>query len=315
VGLPVEEVQTCFDLDADGLYGANTKSAVERFQLNNELDVDGVVGPKTWIELATAYGLPAYHPPHFYIEPLEPALTDAILVLAAESHIASYGWDDRGTSPVGYVQGMALAWASLVRRFVMRDPAVHEMAKANSGNADKDALAWYDDVFADLGIDNAKAGINTLRHGFVLLHGLGMRESSGQHCVGRDMSADNVTSDTAEAGLFQTSWNARSCSPQMQELYDLYYAVNDSWMGLRDYFERGVACSSSDWQSYGSGAGYCYQVMAKNAPAFAVDTTMVGLRNLRQHWGPINRYEAEVRPEADHLYHAIQGLILDAPSV
>ena len=40
--------------------------------------------------------------------------------------------------------------------------------------------------------------------------GLGMRESSGQYCCGRDTSEDNTTADTAEAGLFQMSWNAMS---------------------------------------------------------------------------------------------------------
>jgi hypothetical protein len=52
--------------------------------------------------------------------------------------------------------------------------------------------------------------------------GLGMRESSGQHCEGRDMSADNVSSDTAEAGLFQMSWNASGCSTVMQTVLDQY---------------------------------------------------------------------------------------------
>jgi hypothetical protein len=42
--------------------------------------------------------------------------------------------------------------------------------------------------------------------------GHGMRESSGRHCEGRDLSADNVQSDTAEAGLFQTSYNAHSAT-------------------------------------------------------------------------------------------------------
>jgi len=37
-----------------------------------------------------------------------------------------------------------------------------------------------------------------------------MRESSGQYCCGRDTSEDNTTADTAEAGLFQMSWNAMS---------------------------------------------------------------------------------------------------------
>jgi hypothetical protein len=34
-----------------------------------------------------------------------------------------------------------------------------------------------------------------------------------------------------------------------------------------------------------------------------------GLRKLRQHWGPINRQEAEVRREADEMFAAVQELV------
>ena len=37
----------------DGYYGNNTMSAVKQFQKSNNLDVDGIVGPKTWDKLFT----------------------------------------------------------------------------------------------------------------------------------------------------------------------------------------------------------------------------------------------------------------------
>lgn len=37
------------------------------------------------------------------------------------------------------------------------------------------------------------SGVATLRHVFVLLFGLGMRESSGRYCEGRDRSVSNTT--------------------------------------------------------------------------------------------------------------------------
>lgn len=32
----------------DGIFGSNTEEAVKRFQLNNGLVVDGIIGPKTY---------------------------------------------------------------------------------------------------------------------------------------------------------------------------------------------------------------------------------------------------------------------------
>jgi hypothetical protein len=37
--------------DADGIYGPTTEDAVKRFQSNNGLEVDGIVGPQTWERL------------------------------------------------------------------------------------------------------------------------------------------------------------------------------------------------------------------------------------------------------------------------
>ena len=54
----------------------------------------------------------------------------------------------------------------------------------------------------------------------------GMRESSGQHCCGRDISADNVTADTAEAGLFKragtpraAAWKSKKVRPEADDLF------------------------------------------------------------------------------------------------
>jgi len=110
--------------------------------------------------------------------------------------------------------------------------------------------------------------------------------------------------------LFQMSWNARSCCDEMQKLYDLYSVIQDTWQSALDWFRVDVTCSASNWESYGSGAGYNYQELAKQCPQFAVETAAVGLRNLRQHWGPINRHEAELRKDVDELLHNIQELVM-----
>jgi peptidoglycan hydrolase-like protein with peptidoglycan-binding domain len=46
-----EEGGTAFPIDADGFFGPKTKEAVKVFQLQQHLQRDGVVGPKTWTAL------------------------------------------------------------------------------------------------------------------------------------------------------------------------------------------------------------------------------------------------------------------------
>jgi hypothetical protein len=150
--------------------------------------------------------------------------------------------------------------------------------------------------------------VDTLRHLYALMMGHGMRESSGQHCEGRDMSADNVSSDTAEAGLFQTSYNASNASnPEFDNLMDEYLAGLSP--GYLDAFSEGVNCSSSDWDNYGSGRGEEFQELCKNAPAFAVESAALTLRNLANHYGPIIRKETELRAEADDMLADVQVYI------
>lgn len=57
-GLYVEELQDMLDkrgytLKVDGKFGSGTEEAVEAFQADNRLKVDGVVGSKTWGKLNT----------------------------------------------------------------------------------------------------------------------------------------------------------------------------------------------------------------------------------------------------------------------
>ena len=52
-GLPVKKLQKLlnqgdYKLDEDGIFGARTQAAVRDYQKNNGLDVDGIVGEKTW---------------------------------------------------------------------------------------------------------------------------------------------------------------------------------------------------------------------------------------------------------------------------
>jgi hypothetical protein len=81
---------------------------------------------------------------------------------------------------------------------------------------------------------------------------------------------------------------------------------------LLEVFCIGVGCDDGDWENYGSGDGAKYQNMAKRCPLFAVETCAIGLRHRRQHWGPINRFEVEVRPEADQMFADVQRVFIDS---
>lgn len=230
-----------------------------------------------------------------------------ILHAAATSSIASFHWPQRGRAPVGYIKGMAATFARVYCKLKAGDPAAVEMAKADTGNAARDALTHYRSQFAALGLSNAAAGADTLRHVFVLLLGLGMRESSGKHCCGRDTTASNTTASTAEAGLFQMSWNSHTASPLMPQLFQRYSANPAS--GFPGIFSEGVTCNPANRANFGTGTGRDFQRLSKECPAFSAEFAAVGLRHIRQHWGPINRREVKLKTEADDLFRRIQAIV------
>ena len=230
---------------------------------------------------------------------------EQILRIATDSEVARLSWKDRGVAPVGYVKGMAVVYARVCCNLKNGDDVAAEMAKPDTGDGFRDALAWYGQQFLDAGMDNSVFGVDVLRHLFVLLVGLGMRESSGRYCEGRDRSAQNVTADTAEAGLFQVSFNARRASPLLPELITRYEDSSD----FVDIFREGVRCRDSDLEDFGEGEGREFQRLTKACPAFAVEFAAVGLRNVRTHWGPINARAAELRAECDEMFMQIQAAI------
>jgi hypothetical protein len=107
------------------------------------------------------------------------------------------------------------------------------------------------------------------------LIGLGMRESSGRYCAGRDTSEENTSADTAEAGLFQMSWNAHAASPLIEQLFSDYSSNPDGFLSI---FQEGVSCTHGDYANYGDGDGAAFQQLCKSCPAFAAQAAAVGLR-------------------------------------
>jgi hypothetical protein len=153
-------------------------------------------------------------------------------------------------------------------------------------------------------------GIGTLRSLFVLMIGLGMRESSGKYYEGRDVSATNTTADTAEAGLFQTSWDIKSASPNLPRLMESFYADPNGFLPM---FSQGLTPTSSGLTNFGSGQGAMHQFLSKYSPAYAVMIAAIGLRTRRKHWGPINRKEVELVADAAEFLADVEELMLEGP--
>jgi hypothetical protein len=69
----IQKCYSCGDKGADGIFGAATEKAVKRFQQDNGLTVDGVIGPKTWEALdsdMTFYTVTIPHLPKYHAEAL-----------------------------------------------------------------------------------------------------------------------------------------------------------------------------------------------------------------------------------------------------
>ena len=297
-GAAVMSVQYSLGLKPDGDFGTITEGAVKGYQAAAGLGADGIVGAKTWEALddldsrkASGARLPQQQ-------------IDDIVDIAEGSAIARYSWKDRSTAPKGYTAGIALCFALAAVRLQDVHPTALVLAQADRNDSAEDALTWYRAEFIrKLDTDNSQDGIDTLRSLFVMLLGLGMRESSGRYCEGRDMSADNCTAETAEAGMHQTSYNIRSFSEQIPLLLKAYWANPN---GFLPTFRNGASPKGDELANFGSGDGAKHQFLSKYAPAYHAYVTGIGMRFGRQHWGPINRSEVEIRPEANDMLLGVQ---------
>lgn len=232
---------------------------------------------------------------------------DQISQLAKTSAIRSYFWlPNRGPAPVGYLKGMALVYGRVYCKLKQQNEIAVEISRAVRAGSTKDALALYKAKFAAEGMDNSIDGADTLRHVFVLLMGLGMMESSGRYCEGRDRDAENTKAETAEAGLFQTSWNARRAHALLPGLFDIYSGAPS---GFAEIFAEGVSCKDEDWENFGAGPGRDFQELSKTCPAFAAEFAALAIRHEVSHWGPLKKMRCEIRPECDVLFRDVQNVI------
>ncbi len=137
--------------------------------------------------------------------------------------------------------------------------------------------------------------------------GLGMRESSGKFCEGRDKSAKNIKASTAEAGLFQCSFNLNTSHLLLIRLFHYHLAHPSNF--ISGVFKKNILCKSHNAIHHGNGIGRVFQKLAKENPVFATEFAAIGLRKRMKHWGPIKRKEVEIRRECEVLLRGVEQLI------
>lgn len=232
---------------------------------------------------------------------------DSITVMAGKSDLARYRWRDRDVAPIGYIKGMAVCFGLMLTKLRADDSAAKAMVRVVDGPGD--VFDHYQDILERAGMRTAGApDADRLRYLFVILAGLGMRESSGRYCCGRDTTAQiPPSSDTVEAGLFQQSWDSRRTSPELPKLLAAYSASPKE--GFLSIFREGVTVKAGDLDNTGSGDGAKFQQIAKTCPLFAVEAAAIALRTLYPHWGPIVRREVEIRSEANDLFKSVQNIV------
>jgi len=231
----------------------------------------------------------------------------AICDLAANSDLARVDWADRGKAPIGFVKGVACTYGLVLRKLQAGDSAALAMVRVvDEGH---DVFDHYEEKLSAAGIPTSNASdVDRLRALFVILTGLGMRESSGRYCEGRDRSARNTTAETAEAGAWQQSWDSRTASPEIEKLMDSFANAKPG-DGFLNIFCEGVMPRGGDLENYGSGDGNRFQSLCKVCPVFAAQVAAIGLRTLRTAWGPINRREVEIRPETIALFREVETIV------
>jgi len=226
---------------------------------------------------------------------------------------------NQGKAPLGYMKGMALTYGRVLCKFNAGDPATVWSCRPATHDSAHDALSYYRGLFVQRHLDIDAGGVVTLRALWVLLTGLAMPESSGKWFCGRDRSANNVQSDTAEAGLFQTSWNAahNSGPPATQYLINLFtrYGKVSAEAGWLEVFREGAGTADArNLENFGSGAGAAFQKLSKECPAFAAEFAAIVLRALRGHYGTINRYLVELNPHLDAMFQQVEHIIASDPA-
>jgi len=238
-----------------------------------------------------------------------------IVNIVSTSDCSKLAFADRGKASKSYLSGVALTFAKAVCNPTRSDVVFVGNPKLGTN----DALSWYGTILKNaLGVYPTTGGMDVVRQLYTLLIGLGMRESSGMWCTGRDMSAKFSSASSAEAGLFQTSYGSSRSSSFM---LSLFYQYQKSQAGcISSIFKGTIKCSAANLKNWGltTDVGYKWQALTKDCPAFATEWAAVLLRvsgGVKGEWGPLRTKKAQVLPACHTMLKQVQDLVTKDKSV
>lgn len=242
--------------------------------------------------------------------PLDDATIAKIVGFAAASDLARHSWAGRGPAPIGYVEGVAVTYGQVLRRLAAGDSVARAMVQIVDGP--HDVFDHYEPILIAAGMITRNApDIDRLRILFVILVGLGIRESSGGDDIGRDTSASNTSADTAEAGTWQQSRDsfAASGDPELPKVFATY--VGSAPDAVDAIFKRGTSPHPSAFENFGdpNSDGFKFQALCKARPSIASLFAAIGMRTDYPHWGPLINHAAEIVPAADALFRQVQTIV------
>lgn len=214
-----------------------------------------------------------------------------VLEIVVNSSCKSTSWKERGHLPIGFYKGMALLYA---KHFcIPNETTKHFNGPVVASN--QDILSIYNKT--------------SMRDLFTLALSSGAWESSGRYCVGRDMSANFSTSDSAEAGLFQTSWGVHIYDSQIDKLL-AQYGSDKRDCGLEIYQFGTSPCSDSNLHNWGSGDGLAYQALSKTCPNFHAEVSLIAMRKHAREYGPLRSGSLEFNQNCSDMFKQIEATCL-----
>jgi hypothetical protein len=228
----------------------------------------------------------------------------AILDLAAHSSCRSYPWKHgQGVAPIGYTKGVGLSYAKAYCEFKKNASGPIQVIKRDLGKAKYDALAFYRPYYS-IPVSTDRERLESV---YALTLGLGMVESSGVTTAGAPYDSANPNPDaiTAEAGLYQTSYDSIGSDPSLPELMTFYKSHPE--MCLLTTFMVGVHRKMTG--AIGDGPGADFQQFTKQCPAFATEYAAVMLRVNKHHYGTINTHTAEYEKSCAAMFRQIESTV------